>query len=120
MENYEDFFVNLTDFVFKKDIIDQIKSLYSVTLTDKEYSQLIKFHVEKNNIAKSTQSAGKCAYISQSFLTKHSLDAVSYYKSRKIDAVNAIAFNKQNIASNFIDLENCIGQVTLQELFNEL
>lgn len=120
METFQDYFSNLTDFVFKKDIIEQINNKYNVLLTDKEYLKIIKHHLENNIIAKSSNAPGKCGYISQSFLDKNSLDAISYYKSKKIDAANIVAFKKQIISNDLFDFTNCIGQLNLKEIFNEL
>lgn len=92
MELYLDYFENLTDFVYKKDIIANIEKLHNVKLDNDMYTKLIKSHLSNNIIAKSTNSPGKCAYISTAFLNQHNLDAVAFFQSKRIDAHNTVAF----------------------------
>lgn len=119
-EEYFEYFNNLKDFVFKKKIIEDISSTYGVVLSNDEYNKIIRFYLDKDIISKSTNSPGKCAYISKLFLDENNLDAISYYKSKKIESQNLTLLTKTTISTDSFIKDDCIKQVNLGELFNEL
>jgi len=121
MDKFKDYFNNLNSFVFKKEIISDISKIYNVVLTNDDYTLLIKKFLAENIIAKSSNTGGRCAYISKSFLDKNKLDAISYYKSQKIESHNTTAFTKKSISFECdYDENEIIQQISLTEVFNEL
>lgn len=118
--DYLEYFKNINDFKFKKTIIDEISKTYDVILTNEEYNRLIKLHISNRVIAKSTNSPGKCGYISQDFLDVHQLDPIMYYKSKKVESVNLVMLTKKTLVNENFIKDDCINQVNLEELFNEL
>lgn len=107
--NYIEYFNNLTEFKYKKDIINDIFLIYNKKLTDNEYKLLISNLIENNIISKSSNN-NKCGFISISFLNNNNfLNGIEYYNK-----ISLIQLNKNTIPFN---KEDSIIEIPLGDLY---
>jgi len=115
--NFINYFDNISEFKYKKDIIKEINMIYHIDLSDKDYKNNINNLLKKEIIDKSSKK-GKCGYISVSFLkSKNFSDGALYFNSLKNKKHNAQDFNKKHDIEVIIPFNknDCIIELNLMD-----
>lgn len=116
---YINYFDNIKKFKYKKNIIEDIKTIYDIDLSEKEYKIIITELLNNNIIDKSSEK-GKCGYISMSFLkSKNFSDGIAYFNSLKNNNIKVYNNKKHDIEIKIhFDSTDCIIELDIMDKLN--
>jgi hypothetical protein len=118
MEQYKDYFNSFKNIKTKKNIIDDLSSLFpEVSFNDTLYKKLIDFFIKDGTLSEISEKR-KRFFISSVFLVENNITIENLYSKEKLGVTTGNAL-KKNKFINFDEYlkDDAIVEFTLEEMF---